>query len=83
MSTFFSTRQAARKLGIDVSTLSRHISSGKVPAPRILEIGGKKVHSWTAEEIERVRALLPEIEDGRKTWRKKKAGAAAKKKAGR
>jgi predicted DNA-binding transcriptional regulator AlpA len=72
MSGLFSTRQAAKKLGIDVSTLSRHVSSGKVPAPRIMDIGGNKVHSWTEEDIERVRVLLPKIKNGRKTWRQKK-----------
>ena len=72
MSGRFSTRQAAKKLGIDVSTLSRHVSSGKVPAPEIIEIGGNKVHSWTEEDIERVRKILPTIKNGRKTWRQKK-----------
>jgi predicted site-specific integrase-resolvase len=72
MSALFTTRQAAKKLGLDVSTLSRYISLGKIPAPKILEVGALKVHSWTEEDIERVRALLPTIKNGRKTWRQKK-----------
>ncbi len=62
-----STSQAARKLGIDPMTLSRYIKAGKVPAPKILEIGNASLHVWTEEEIEQVRKLLPKIANGRKT----------------
>jgi predicted DNA-binding transcriptional regulator AlpA len=65
--TRFSTRQAAKKLGMAVSTLSRYISEGKVPAPRIVTIGELQVHSWTERDIERVREILPKIANGRKT----------------
>ena len=63
----FSTTQAAKKLGIALSTLSRYISDKKIPAPEIVEIGGLMVHSWSEQDIERVRALLPKIKNGRKT----------------
>jgi len=65
--TRYSTRQAAKKLGIGVSTLSRYISEGKLPAPRIVTIGDLQVHSWTERDIERVREILPKIQNGRKT----------------
>jgi predicted DNA-binding transcriptional regulator AlpA len=67
----FSTRYAAKKLGIDVATLSRYIKAGKVPAPKIVEIGGLRVHSWTEADIARVRAILPKIKNGRTTQHKK------------
>jgi len=67
-----STRQAAKKLGITAAALSKYISSGKIPPPGIMEIGGKQVHSWTEKQIENVRKLLPKIKNGRKTWRQKK-----------
>ena len=71
----FSTRYAARKLGIDAGTLSRYITAKKIPAPEIVEIGGLRVHSWTEESIERVRDLLPKIANGRKTrYQKQKQG---------
>lgn len=63
----FSTTQAANKLGIALSTLSRYISDGKIPTPQIVEIGGIVVHSWSEEDIEHVRKLLPKIANGRKT----------------
>jgi excisionase family DNA binding protein len=65
--TLYSTRQAAKKLGIGVSTLSQYISRKKIPAPKTVKIGDLEVHSWTEEEIEHVRQLLPKIANGRKT----------------
>jgi excisionase family DNA binding protein len=65
MSTY-STRQAAKKLGLHVATLARYIAAGKVPAPKIVEAGGTTLHIWSEQDIERVRKLLPKIENGRK-----------------
>jgi hypothetical protein len=67
----FSTRDAARDLGIDVSTLSRYIAAKKVPAPKTITTGGITVHIWTHRDIERVRRLLPKIKNGRKLRYKK------------
>lgn len=83
MSDLFTTRQAAKRLGITAAALSRYISTGKVPAPKILKIGALKVHSWTEEDIERLRKLLPKIANGRKTWRQKKREATNKTKSKR
>lgn len=63
----YSSRQAAKKLGIDIGTLSRYISAGKIPAPTTSTAGGMHVHLWTEAEIEHVRQLLPKIANGRKT----------------
>ncbi|MBZ5521845.1 MAG: hypothetical protein LAP21_06355 [Acidobacteriia bacterium] len=49
-----------------------------MPAPQILEIGGKQVHAWTDDGIERVRRILPTIKNGRKTWRQKKKATEKK-----
>lgn len=70
MSTF-STRDAAKELGLDVSTLSRYIAAKKVPAPKTVATGGIIVHLWTKRDIERVRRLLPKIKNGRKHRYKK------------
>lgn len=67
-----STNQVARKVGIATKTLSRYVAQGKVPAPRIIEVGGSTIHSWTEPEVERLRVLLPKIANGRKTRHKKK-----------
>lgn len=63
----YSTRGAAKKLGINYGTLANYIVIGKVPAPEIVTVGGRVVHMWTDAEIEHVRQLLPKIANGRKT----------------
>jgi len=62
-----STREAAKKLGIDHATLSNYLSVGKLPAPETITVGRRIVHMWTEAEIEHVRQLLPKIANGRKT----------------
>jgi predicted site-specific integrase-resolvase len=62
-----STREAAKKLGINYDTLANYIEVGKVPAPEIVTVGRRVVHMWTDAEIEHVRQLLPKIANGRKT----------------
>ncbi len=62
-----STRQAARRLGLQTGTLARYVAVGKLPTPKKVEMGGATVYSWTEEEIERARKLLPKIANGRKT----------------
>jgi predicted transcriptional regulator len=71
----FSTREAAKKLGITAAALSRYIRDKKVPAPQIVETGKASMHLWTLAEIEHVRQLLPKIANGRKTRYKKKQSA--------
>lgn len=63
----FSTRQAAKQLGLTAAAISRYISAKKIPAPKTIEVGGRHVHVWTEQDIERVRKLLPKIKNGRKT----------------
>lgn len=67
----FSTRDAAKQLGVTATTLSRYIATKKVPAPKTISTGGITVHLWTRRDIERVRKLLPKIKNGRKVRYKK------------
>jgi predicted site-specific integrase-resolvase len=62
-----STREAAKKLGIDHSTLAKYLVGGKLAPPETVTVGKRIVHMWTEEEIEHVRKLLPKIANGRKT----------------
>jgi len=62
-----STREAAKRLGINYDTLANYVAVGKVPAPEIVTVGRRVVHMWTDAEIENVRKLLPKIANGRKT----------------
>jgi predicted site-specific integrase-resolvase len=65
--TQYSTQQVAKKLDIGMATLTRYIQAGKVPAPKTILAGAMRIRLWTDEEVERVRALLPKIANGRKT----------------
>ena len=49
------------------AALVRYISAVKIPAPKTVEFGGFRAHTWTEEEVEHVRELLPKIANGRKT----------------
>ena len=73
----FSTREAAKKLGLSHTTLARYIETGKVPAPKTVVTTNTVVHLWSEEEIENVRKLLPKIANGRKTRYKKQQSAAS------
>ena len=63
----FSSRDAARKLGLSPSALSKYILNKKIPTPQSVTTGGITVYLWTLAEIEHVRQLLPKIANGRKT----------------
>ncbi len=63
----YSTRQAAKKLGISFPTLNRYIGDKKITVPPVTELGTARVRVWTDQDIETVRQLLPKIANGRKT----------------
>jgi hypothetical protein len=72
--TRYSTREAAKKLGLSHNALAVYVRTGKVPAPENVRYGGNIVHIWTDDEIEHVRKLLPKIANGRKTRYQKLRG---------
>lgn len=63
----FSSNEAASKLGLSPSGLSKYIQMKKIPLPEIVGTGRFKVYLWTEADIERVREILPKIANGRKT----------------
>ena len=69
----YSTREAAKKLGLDVKSIQRYIAAGRIAAPPVQILGGGKFRVWTEQDIERVRQLLPKIANGRKTRYKKQS----------
>src|SRR6185437_9715274 len=72
-----STNQVARKLGIGIATLTRHIQASKVPAPPETMAGGMRMRLWSESDIERLKEALPKIANGRKTRYKKKQSATS------
>ena len=75
MPKLLTTRDVAKRLGISPAALSRYVTRGKVFQPETIDIGHLRVHSWKEEDVERLRALLPKIANGRKTRHKKKQSA--------
>jgi hypothetical protein len=61
-----STRDAAKKLGVTILTLQRHVTAKTVDAPPLQRIGGVSVRLWTARDIEKARKVLAGIRPGRK-----------------
>ena len=64
---YYSTHDAAKRLGIPNSTLANYVSVGKIPAPQAVHTGKTTTHLWTDAEIEHVRQLLLKIAIGSKT----------------
>jgi len=61
-----STRDAAKKLGVTILTLQRHVTAETVDAPPLQKVGGVSVRLWTARDIEKARKVLTGIRPGRK-----------------
>ncbi|MBZ5525661.1 MAG: hypothetical protein LAP21_25855 [Acidobacteriia bacterium] len=77
----YSSAQAAKKLGLTAAAISKYIKAGKIPEPKAILVGDFKVYSWTEEDVEHVRKLLPKIANGRKTrYSKLKKKSPVKKK---
>jgi predicted DNA-binding transcriptional regulator AlpA len=69
----YSTRAAAKKLGLPPPTLFHYMKVGKIQKPKSFTSGDTSVHVWSEEDIEHVRKLLPKIVNGRKTRYKKQS----------
>jgi len=55
----YSSREAAKKLGISLMTLQRYIADGNwIKAPKLQIVGGVKLRPWTERDIERARKLI-------------------------
>lgn len=76
-----STNQVAKKLGIGIATLTRHILAGKVTAPRESMAGGMRMRLWSESDIKRLKEALPKIANGRKTRYQKKKGVSTQQSA--
>ena len=73
----YSTREAAKKLGLSLLSIQRYIAAGKIPVPPVLNVGGGKLRIWTDRDIEKVGDTLPKIANGRKTRYKEKQSAVS------
>jgi len=75
----YSTREAARLLGVSMATINRYIVAGTVPVPALTRVGGVTVRLWKDKDIAKVKAIVDGFTDGRRTrHRKKKSGGKAR-----
>ena len=70
----YTTRQAARKVGISLVTLQRWVSARKVKAPKLSVSRGRAVRLWAQGDLARLRRVKESIyRKGRGRKKKKKA----------
>ena len=62
----YSTREAAKMLGIGMMTLNRHIAAKKVTVPPVQHVGGSRFRAWKQSDVERVRKQMLKIKNGRR-----------------
>jgi predicted DNA-binding transcriptional regulator AlpA len=77
----YSTREAAQKLGLSMTTLNKFIALKKIPLPSLTRVGGVLVRLWSDADIEKVRALLPLLANGRKTRHMKQSAVSSQQSA--
>lgn len=61
-----STREAAKKLGVTVLTLQRHVKAETFEPPPLRKVGGVSVRLWSDRVIERARKALSKVKRGRR-----------------
>jgi hypothetical protein len=66
MKARYSTREAAKKLGIALVTLQGHVAKKTFAAPPLVKVGGISVRLWADRDIQRARKVLAGIKPGRK-----------------
>ncbi len=71
MKARYSTREAAKKIGVSLVTLQRHVTAKTVPAPALQDIGGSRIRLWTARDVDRARKIISAIRPGRKKQKAK------------
>ena len=53
----YTTSEAANQAGISLPTLQRWIAAGKIRAPKPLLVGAVGYRLWSADDVERLRAV--------------------------
>ena len=59
MTKQFSTHEAAKKLGVTILTLQRHLSRRSVDAPPLVIIGPVKMRLWMEQDIQEAVDFIP------------------------
>jgi hypothetical protein len=62
----YSTREAAKKLGVTILTLQRHVKAETIDVPPLQKVGGVSVRLWSDRDVEKVRKFLAGLKPGPK-----------------
>jgi hypothetical protein len=62
----YSTREAAKKLGVTILTLQRHVKAKTFAAPPLRKVGGVQVRLRRERDVARARKALAGVKRGRK-----------------
>jgi excisionase family DNA binding protein len=65
MGKFFSTGQAAKRIGVTRQTLYNWIDAGLIDAPEPIIAGGASVRLWTKADIDRAAKVKGTLKTGR------------------
>jgi hypothetical protein len=60
------TSKAAKRMGVTLVTLQRHIAAKTVEAPELQIVKGVAVRLWSASDIAKARKVLAGVKPGRK-----------------
>jgi excisionase family DNA binding protein len=69
--TGYSTREAAKLLGVSMVTINRYIVAGTIPVPPLTKVGGVTVRLWSEKDVAKARAIVSAFTDGRRTRHRK------------
>ncbi len=62
----YTTREAAKLIGVSRQTLQAWIAAGKIKAPSSTSVGGAPVRFWAKADIERARKFKGQLKPGPK-----------------
>ena len=74
--TSYSTREAAKLLGVSMATINRYIVASTIPVPPLTRVGGVTVRLWSDKDIAKARAIVDKFTDGRRTRHRKEKKSA-------
>jgi excisionase family DNA binding protein len=74
MGKFFSTSQAAAKIGVSRQTLYSWMESGHIRAPEPIRAGGASIRLWTQADIDRAAKAKGTLKMGRPSPKRKQDG---------
>ena len=67
----YSTREAAKLLGVSMATINRYIVAETIPVPPVTKVGGVTVRLWSDKDITKAQAIVSRFTDGRRTRHRK------------